>query len=266
MNKVYGILVVYYDEYFDKSVSQFRKILERVSEDNELIIITNQGEGGNALSPNILLGTNSAWEFSAWDEAVEYVKSKYVLKPKDVFILANDTFCHHRIFNSLTSFLFVSEFKNLFQRNERIVGELCTINEKFNIDNHVCSGWLSTYLFGCSFNVLEKLLPLNSATNDSFTIIQSECRIEIPTFSLNIIKHLENWVFPQTAGTGWYKSKEEVGELILKMKIRAIFNEKMLSKNASANNVEIVDVYRGIIKGLIKKLSRRVFNKLKKKK
>lgn len=108
--KVIGILVCFYPKKNCKAIEEFSDILLKTSTNAKLILIHN---ASSPLPPHIsqkiddvTFGSNSDWEFSGWDEGVEYIKNNLSIDDNDKLIFANDTFCHHRAFNAYNIFFF----------------------------------------------------------------------------------------------------------------------------------------------------------------
>jgi hypothetical protein len=255
MPKVYGIITCYYEQYKTDSVSSFYKMLRRVSKNSVLIIVNNSNLAPYKLScssDNIIeiQGMNNAWEFSAWDESINFIKQNYNLKKSDTFIFANDTFCKHRWFGKYQNILFTLAFikLRLMPFSKRIVGERCSFSSTYNVFGEEINSWLSTYLFGMNYRVLEKTLPfvkVNKANSKDYFEL-SEKDILVKNSSPKFQQHINKWIFPEKGEHGWYKSKSGASSInpeILEMKLIAIFNEKHLSIAAKKNDIYLVDVY-----------------------
>jgi len=262
--KGYAVFVSYYENYFKYSLSRFERLLNRTFGDNyELVVVFNGAKDENAkLRGNYhsVSGSNSGWEFSAWDEGISFFESRKKLSKDDVFIFANDTFCQHRPFTALSEFVFASSFRKINDSN-CIVGEEDSIREKFTINGYRANSWVSTYLFGMSYSNVELLLPFNYVGENvelSQAITIGEGNLYIPKTSDSILQHLSSWFFGGT--DGWYK-KENADTELLNKKIQAVVNEKLLSARANSLNILLCDVYHSKASSFIRKLHNRFLNK-----
>ena len=213
----------------------------------QLIIVNNKNYSDDLNNGNVfqINGSNDSWEFSAWDEGVHFVRSKNTLKEDDIFIFANDTFCFHREWNLMTRFAFVSGFKKLINRNY-FVGHDNSANKKFTVLGKPVENWVSTYLFGMRYDMVNKIGSFDKASSYKEEInIQEQC-IKIKNCSDTFNFHLTQWFFPKDKLKGWYNTKH-VQTLILKMKIVAIMNEKLLTNSVTEHFGEVYCVYSGTL-------------------
>ena len=144
MTKIYiGVLVVYYEPYYEVSILEFKKMLNLLG-DNKIYIVSNNPDLIFDLDESfeILNGNDLSSEFSAYD--VAYEKIKYLDDVEGV-IFANDTFCIHRPWR----FLYKELFNNVFLKNKLgnyFCGEVDR-HKKFIFEGCEMSGWISSYLF-----------------------------------------------------------------------------------------------------------------------
>jgi hypothetical protein len=108
-------------------------------------------------------------------------------------------------------------------------------------------GWISTYLFCISGSKVKELMPfckVDSFYADQIKYDQQAKKLILENCSDNLTHHLESWFFPKNPKLGWYKnsSNAENSDLV-KKKIVAILNEKLLFATALKFNVSIYDVY-----------------------
>lgn len=82
---VFGILVVYSDDYFVKSIVEFNKILKLINRRYKLIVVFNKNipektsrSQIDEIDLDFVRGSNHLHEFSAWDEGLNFVKNNYL--------------------------------------------------------------------------------------------------------------------------------------------------------------------------------------------
>ena len=245
-NKVYGIITCYYEKYKENAVNEFCEILRHVSKDYTLIIVNNTSLASFETKNKKIIEINSSndlWEFSAWDDSIQYLRENFPLNKNDTLIFANDTFCHHRWFGKYKKLMFILSFLGLkyFPFKNRIIGERCSFPSSYKVFNQKTSHWISTYLFGVIYKDIEKLFPfstVNLYNQDDFFILEKN-KIQVNNSSPEFELHLNNWLFPKEGNDGsWYLSNNQDQEL-LKMKLIAILNEKLLSVHAKKNNIQL---------------------------
>lgn len=251
----YVIFVSYYSKYFDESLKKLVNLSNKISK-NATIIVVNNNQISNIIENNnkfdLLIGDNSSWEFSAWDQGIQYIEKKYKIKNDDVIIFANDTFCQHRHFSYLDKVIFAKNFKKLYQYSDIVVGDVDSFGESFSILSKVGNKWISTYLFGMRYSTAKKCFPFSSLIDMEKNILIENGEIKGIDVSQSLLKHLESWLFSSN-DIGWYKSKK-VDENILKKKLMAILHEKNLSCKLIESNITLVGVYSPFVVKLLRKL------------
>lgn len=186
-----------------------------------------------------LHGSNTAGEFSAWQEGLEFSLSK-LNKPKHGYIFLNDTVNSHRNF----SFIRLNFFKkHIIKYKDQAVGFTDTINNGETFSIHGLSGkkWISTYCFYLGLEAIEKI---DFIINSEKIYPNTESSESDSLFPSSMSENLKNWLDSWLFGGGWYKSKtlDKKKSYVAKFKARAIINEKILSLRLINNNVEIESV------------------------
>lgn len=252
MTNTVAVLVCYYPDFKEKSVSTLRQMLNSIDPTAFLLIVNNReschglfATGGN----EEITGSNQAWEFSAWDEGIAHLQQHQLIRQDTLVILANDTFCFNRTFNLFNRWIFCRGFRQVRQHSNRLAGELCTTQSPYTICNYSGSGWVSTYLFACTGAMLmHSLLPFSKSAvlmQTGQIRIDSERRnIQLPASSPAIIQHLEQWFFPEGGQHGWYKVKNRsANPELVRLKLLAVLNEKLLSAIGESKGIELYNVY-----------------------
>ncbi|OBU27812.1 hypothetical protein C0Z01_08500 [Photobacterium kishitanii] len=251
----YVIFVSYYSKYFEESLNTLVSLSNRISKD-AIVVVVNNNPNSNLIEKNndfdLLVGENSAWEFSAWDQGIQYIEKKYKIKDSDVIIFANDTFCQHRYFGTLDKMIFAKNLKKLYQKDNIVVGDVDSFGESFSILSKFGNKWISTYLFGMRYSTMKKCLPFSSLSYIENEITIENGKIKGIDVSRSLLKHLESWLFPIN-DVGWYKS-QKADENLLKKKLMAILHEKYLSCKLIESNITLVGVYSPFVINLFRKL------------
>ncbi|EOU4273024.1 hypothetical protein ACOJHK_001725 [Escherichia coli] len=255
----YGVLVCYYSENKKIATNRLKNILNKVDDDNYLVIVNNTTTP--IVYPNAeyeLNGDNIGWEFGSWDIGYKYISSR--IKNEDILIFANDTFCFNRHFSFFDEWLFGQAFKKIMKNNEMIIGELCELNENFVIEGVELKGWISTYLFGVSASKIRYLLPFHNQIRVLENCIDFEKReVHLSNVSDNLNAHLSRWLFPKDNQHGWYKAKKgSVEKELWKGKLQAIYNEKLFSAKSVLLGMHLYNVYGNRFFNLFGKILRKL--------
>ncbi len=260
---VIGILVCYYPSNKNKSSEIFKKILDKVSKKNKMLIVNNKPLLASSFSNEEIINDNSGWEFGAWDLGIEHIKSS--LRDDDIIILANDTFCFNRVFTNFDLWLFSKAFKKVNKNKGVLIGELCQLEENFELNGYATDSWVSTYLFGMNYSTLQNVLPLYDSLFESCDVIDfDEKKVDIPAASSFLNQHLSQWLFPKHGQHGWYKAKNGIiNQNLWCAKLHAIYNEKILSVNVRKAGGQLYDVYGNVTMKIISRFFRKL-SKLRK--
>lgn len=265
---IYGILVSYYDQYKNDAVTEFVRILNGLGHDFRVILINNnplnQSEHVYNNKFTLLQGSNTGWEFSAWDEAILHLKNTNVkFSSDDYFLFANDTFNQHRFFTCYDRYLFKNAFLSKMHNNHPLlIGEVNSFQQDFNISKYTGREWVSSYLFFTNFAFVE-----NISQFDMFDRVISEPVVDEEKslikfddlISVNLALHLNRWIFPEDKRKGWYG----VGDnSFLIKKLKAIINEKLLSLRCVQNGY-LINVYSSRISSFYLRLKYFIYNEFR---
>lgn len=243
------VLLVYYEKYCASSLFEIKKIAQKTSDNCKIILVNNNPNEifeDDFTDVIYLKGDNSNYEFSGWDVALKYIRRNYNSEENLSVIFANDTFCFHRKWFYLKRISFIFLFKDFIKRNRRgIGGEVNSICQSYCINDQINLGWVSTYLFILSGDiVLDEKFYLNNINSywDKFILKVDNDNIYFKTeFDENLGLHLNKWLFPKKNEKGWYNSSNINIEKKIK-KLESILNEKLLSSNIIRMNAFIYDV------------------------
>jgi hypothetical protein len=235
----------------------FAKLIRLISKHYHIVVVNNSADANAKCVDDIhhdsIVGTNKGWEFSAWDEAIEHIRSTKVVDDDAIYIFANDTFCHNRKFTIFNLILFAYQIRLLRSNSAKLIGELCRISTPYNIGGLNSSGWISTYLFATSSNGVKLLYPFDKAnmvlksTPIDYIDIENQ-KVNLPGSDDIVNQHLSNWLFPTAHGHGWYKVKNNTTNPdLMRKKLMAIFNEKYLSACAENFGYVLTSVYKNPI-------------------
>lgn len=256
---VHIILVSYYKDFLAKSINELKHIANHPGATVNFVVVNNNKNNTLDLhldnTIDLIQGDNSSWEFSAWDQGVDYITKKYTVNQTDVFIFANDTFCHHRFYNLLTRIVFKKSIRLVRNNSKVVVGDICQSKDTLEIYNKSGNKWISTYIFSMQYGPLKSLPSFcNFKHNSEIKLVEQKICSSHINFKLK--EHLESWFF---SGSGWYASGEATESLIAK-KIEAILNEKLLSfLLVDTRDIVFFDIY---INRYIKKAHRFLSRKL----
>ncbi|WP_142503318.1 hypothetical protein [Klebsiella sp. 2680] len=241
---VYGIILIYYENYADKSIHEFYDLLKKIEPDSKLIVINNSS---NKFSNNfdVVIGNNKNWEFSGWDVGLSTIED---INSSDIFIFCNDTFCHHNPWNENIKRKFIRTFSNVIKENNRhafigIAGTTDSVWKEFSIEDKTFSHWISSYLFLMTGSLLEKMggsICIDENTLDNYVKLDrlnhlrwNEC------ISSDLQLHLTGWMYGN--GNGWY-NKDNISPEKKIRKIKTILNEKYLTAVCNYNDGRVIEV------------------------
>ena len=142
---VFGILVVYSEDYFIESLIEFNKILKLTMRKYKLVVVFNNNKLLDKLNQypiqnitfDIVEGSNQYHEFSGWSEGLSFIKTKYIADYEDAgYVFCNDTLCHHRTYTFLQSLVFsICCNVALISNNPSIAGEITPPIAFFELNN-----------------------------------------------------------------------------------------------------------------------------------
>ncbi|MBX9676895.1 MAG: hypothetical protein K2V71_09875 [Methylotenera sp.] len=252
---IFGILVVYSEDYLTRSLLEFNKILKLTARKYKLIVVLNNHSLPNKLSCieashidfEFVLGTNRLHEFSGWSEGLDFIKEKYVDYYKESeYVFCNDTFCQHRTYTIFHRFIFSACCSLSFISNRpKIAGEVNSFGKDFEFNHLKFNTWVSSYFFAVNKHAMNLLrfdiLPSNQLVSDYLLGGHDEKYFFSDVMDLTLKKHLLHWLFHG----GWYKSESlsQSNAESLYYKARSIIAEFSLSSKAHANKIDFVDTY-----------------------
>ncbi|ENK6265942.1 hypothetical protein LGM22_07965 [Klebsiella quasipneumoniae subsp. quasipneumoniae] len=260
---LYGIMLVYYEDYCVEAVERFEKFLKKIEPGYKLIVVSNNE---NICIPNkkCIPGNNINWEFSGWDEGIKQLEQ---ISNADSFIFCNDTFCFNNPFGVTKEIIMSLVFKYCYYKNKKknqlvISGSTHTFNEEFFVFDNKANIWVSTYLFlvsGTLLNHLERRLSLSEEQlNKVLEIKNNEDSIRWSgKVSGNLQVHINNWLFPPEGFGGWYKSRD-VSNHIKERKAKAIVNEKYLTAYCLTNKGKYYEINpKKVVKNILNSFMRK---------
>ncbi|EKO3487347.1 hypothetical protein M3924_002988 [Vibrio fluvialis] len=205
-----------------------------------------------------LYSDNRSWEFSAWDDGVEYLNKNNLVNDDSIIIFLNDTFCFHRDFNVYNVLKLTRKIKKN-DLSSKVIGDVChKKNTEFNINGTKISWWISTYLFSTSIGVVNKIGKLDMVSQINLKpnkYIDFENRtIKIEGFCESFNTHLTNWLFPESPSQGWYNASVEDKDLIVN-KLKAILNEMLFSVEIKRLSINPIELYNNIDKKAVRAIS-----------
>ena len=262
---IFGILVVFSEEYFIDSLSEFGRVLKLTARPYKIIVVFNNHdlaekyptESTKGINYDSVIGSNQFHEFSGWNEGLDFIKLQYASQyQKSHFVFCNDTFCQHRTYTFFHRLIFSASCTlSFFARNPTIAGEVNSFGEDFEFNNCTFSTWVSSYFFSINqsaINLLKfNILPSSNVINTYLVGGHEEKLFFSNSMDLKLKRHLLNWLFLG----GWYKSESlnQINKDRFYCKARSILAEFNLSSNAHEKKIGLIDTYF-----LIKK-----FNKLR---
>ena len=241
---IYGILVIYYEDKFERAIEEFNQLISKINSEYEILIISNNPKIGTSRF-KCIEGNDKTSEFSGWQEGLKSIKS---IKDDDLVIFGNDTFCTHRKWSDFEKNCFIKIFEKCKERSTPcFAGEIDSVKHSMKILGYVFSSWVSSYLFSMNGHLLKKIgykIHLDPSISKRVFSDVSNRKInwsEDIDFALR--KQLENWLDPKNPN-GWYNKSPN--DLIISIKLNAIINELYISAYIYNNGYKIYDSYRNI--------------------
>lgn len=246
--KKYYILLAFYESYLPSALSLHAQIKASIGETQLIVVDNSHNKNLKDLYPTLLVikGDNRVSEFSGWQSAVKYIQSKDSIDSDDLFIFANDTANRHRFFTFVDRLLFSTTLKKACMDGSRyMVGEVVRSKTTLGIDGCLFNKWMSTYLFAISGSLLKTLktdLTLGVISDDYVSAITPSAINFTSRISSSLSNHINNWLFPNAKGKGWYNVKRSSAEEKARKSL-AIICEKKLSALAINNDFTLYDIY-----------------------
>jgi len=250
---LYGILVVYSENYLVKSINEFKNVLNLTARKHKIIIILNNPELESELKKltiknfDYLLGSNNFHEFGGWSEGLKYIKKKYLNDYQNSdYIFCNDTFCHHRPFNNFHRLIFsYSSTIAFLSKKPKVAGELHSTEKLFDFNNIAFKTWVSSYYFAVNKSAMQLMqyeVILDIDTIDQY--LHGGIKEELfftDKMDPYLKKYLLDWLFYG----GWYKSArlKNNNKYLFYKKAMSILAEFLLSSNLHKNKIGLIDTY-----------------------
>ena len=208
---VVGILLVYYPEYFDGSVTRFWRLLRKIHNDAALVVVCNGSfapQTPPTTSAIVLRGDNALREFSGWKVGINHCRNSAAIEADALFVLANDTFCHHNKFGPVTELAFVSAFRHMLAHPNQLAigGELHGGTTEMRILDKPFRTWVSTYLVAITSPLLSAIDDLAVPCDMNLFFERGNAPQPFLTGPLNsaLRTHVENWLFNSAGKSKWY--------------------------------------------------------------
>jgi hypothetical protein len=139
-----AIIACYYPAYFEQAIKNLERLLTSIKPEFQIIVINNNDQPIKHKGLNVVKGSNQCWEFSAWDEGIEFMTNNYSDFTQSTFVFLNDTFYTHRIFTFLDFHFFKAGVKRVSHGKFDIAGEFNSFGESFTVQGIKSLGWIST--------------------------------------------------------------------------------------------------------------------------
>jgi hypothetical protein len=191
----------------------------------------------------LIEGTNSLGEFSAWQEGLDTL-----LLQEETVVFANDTISTHRHFTWLRAAAFRSALNTA--RGKQLVGFTDSVPGSVVVAGLPVSHWVSTYCFALTGPALQALDHRVSRPDLVKMCVQGGVDEEkfFTNISPDLEAHLRRWLF-----CGWWYAGGRLtseNSSRLKRKAEAIISEKLLSATCHALSITIENPFwnRPVIK------------------
>ncbi len=249
-----AVLVLYSPEYCERSISTLRNMLQRIDEEILLIAVCNRT--GLPVSPSqdleVVQGSNFLHEFGGWDLGIAHFRQMAGDRSPDLFVLANDTFCHHRPFSWLEEHIFSTSFRQAARKENAIAGERSDFGQDFSVNGLRMDSWVSTYLYALTPGLLESLNWQTTIDEETLKRLVLGGMDEKKFFSSELdpllVEHLSGWLFANRERRLW-RSAAPLGMNNANRvydKARAILCEKYLTARSKSMGAEFLDPYQSI--------------------
>jgi hypothetical protein len=195
-----------------------------------------------------LSGDNSSREFSGWDRGLAWLRAAYRPGPDAVVLLANDTF--HRPDKQRHFDAFTPERTSAALAAGALVGYVDAYPKPIELFGVKLRQWIDTSLLFAAERTFARLGRLAAPfSDDDVFAAEHHALFRAPSpLSENYRAYLRAWLFgdgrPDEFAEAWYGQQPLTAENFasFKGKLRAIFNEHLLSGRALAEGIPIVDV------------------------
>lgn len=265
---VFGILVVYSENYFAEALIEFHKILKLTSSQYKLIVVINNTVLAEKYKTfpvqhikfEVVFGSNIFHEFSGWQEGLDFIKNNHSdLYNESGYIFANDTLCKHRKYTPLHPLLFaICSYSVLISSKPKMAGQCLSESEEIDFNDVRFNIFIATYFFTLNRQAIKlmdyKVMPTQELINQY--LVGGHCEESFFTEKLSMV--LKNRQLNILFNGLWYKSEKlnQNNKEFLYCKARSNLAEMYLSSKAHSNKIKFIDTY------LLIKLMNRIFNKI----
>lgn len=252
---VYGILVVYSEDYFIESLIEFNKILKLTMRKYKLVVVFNDNKLANNITRfpiqgiefEIVLGSNQYHEFSGWNEGLCFISNKYATDYEDAgYVFCNDTLCHHRTYAFIHRIIFsVCCNLALVSNKPAVAGELTPPISFFEFNNVKFNSWIATYFFVINKQAMRfmknKLLPNKEIIDKYLLGGDNQNSFFSGVMHENLKNQLLYWLFKG----GWHKSEalNKNNKDFFYNKARSIITEITFSSEIYAQKIKFINTY-----------------------
>jgi len=246
--KLQVLFLTYGDKYKDSFdiLNILLKDLEEHCDINTIVIdnkINHFSKNGQHIQ---IAGNNSEFEFSGWDNGIEFIK--YYNNDYDICLFINDSFLTNDYAQN-KKLLSIETIKGCLHNNA-LVGKCDRMdvreqfrNNLYTIDGHDVKLWIRTNLFYMTKEMVNKLNSLVAYTiKDLDKFVSKEYHGRAFLYTANISENLKLQMFAWI--TKYWHSKIELSEKTWdtwRMKCSTMINEKMLTVNIRNMGYNILD-------------------------
>ena len=249
-----GILVIYYNDFINRSILEFESLINNISRKNMIFIISNFSEYQKTTSKSKFLNWNNQnQEFGAWQYGLEQALDKLNYNSKPCFIFANDTFCYHKTYGGFEKYMYSKFFKKIVDLDQKIIVGPTSSSKlgQLSFEGSVFTRWVSTSLFGISYKLMETF-KFNICIDQKYLNKYFDGQTEKDFFSKKLDNSMKNhliaWLFGRSNLPMWRNGTSLNNEnyLIMKNKASSILREKNITANAILSNAVILDVFKNL--------------------
>lgn len=261
---VLGILVVYYDKYFESAIQSFTQFIRKNSRRSQIIVVDNAADNRrHRLPPGVDLyveGDNRLREFSGWNAGLRAASRSGHSLVDSLVVCANDTFCHHNRFGPITANAFSNAMSRslVAQTPSTLWGERYGLGLSFSVDGLQGHHWVSTHLFGLPIAYWHQNTQLVPERLIAFEPGSFEHLFDHWQASSNLREHVLRWL--GQAGdvtTRWYGAASVRDSQSLLIKTACILAEKYVAAQSEAVPALIEDVFAHPVLRMLRKFEPR---------
>lgn len=163
MANLFIVFLQYTPEHLVGSLAHLKLLEKRFCKKGakSTIIVDNQIQTGQTVMNDLFTiydGDNTFNEFSGWQTGIDILKHQHSPGPKDVILIANDTF--FRNYDPSWLDLFKKKHFRLASKKLVMIGWLDVFPEPMQFLNFTSKEWIRTNCFIVNYSLLKKILPL----------------------------------------------------------------------------------------------------------